>query len=196
MASESIQKTGALVKLLEVVGIKEPAKLLENLFTIVKVRPGELNQGSLDIQAMYSEMEQALRDAGLDKISSNLKHVVKQVASKVKIDEVRATLDKLRVKDAVAGVDKLAEVTRLHAAYATVKDAMIKAGVPDSGRKIKQLLEESVLQERLEDFEASLGDVGIERPREAMKEIFEAAGLSDVFTELRSLLGWDRVDPV
>jgi len=75
------EKISSLEKILEIIGINEPGKKLEKIFQVMNVKGGDVTQGSLDIQAMYDELQKTLKKVGLSKISDSTKEFLKSTNS-------------------------------------------------------------------------------------------------------------------
>ncbi len=187
---------GPFEKILEIIGIEEPSKKLEKIFQVMNVKTGELNQGAFDIQKIYDELERSLKQVGLGKISESTREFLKSLVSRLKVDDAKAAIDKLKIKDGIDRLDKVAEILNFHARYQAAKESLEKLGIKNAGAKLKQMLEESVIQERIEDFEKYLEGIGIEHPRDKIGELLEAMGLKGAYEDVKDLIGWNLTQPL
>ena len=190
------EKTSSLEKILEIIGINEPGKKLEKVFQVMNVKGGDVNQGSLDIQAMYDELQKALKNVGLSKISDSTKNFIKGMASRIKLENLKSIIESLKIKNNVEKLDKVADILNIHARYQSAKDNLEKMGVKNAGAKLKQILEESIIQERIENFENYLLSIGVEEPRRKIGELLEAMGLKGAYDDIKALIGWDAAGPL
>ncbi len=185
------ERSGPLEKLLEIIGVKNPGDALKKVLETFNVKSLNVNEGSFDIQAIYTELEKAVMDAGLGSISRTMAGILKDSASRIKMEDIKAGIQKLKVKENIALLDKFAEIANVYTQYRVIKDGFEKLGVKNAGSKLKQIVEESVLQERIENLEDSLTDIGVAKPREKIIELLEAMGLKGAYNELKDLLGWN-----
>jgi Ca2+-binding EF-hand superfamily protein len=195
---EKKEKTSSLEKILEIIGINEPGKKLEKIFQVmnVTVKSGDVNQGSMDIQAMYDELQKALKNAGLSKVSDSTKNFLKGIASRIKLENLKSIIESLKIKNNVEKLDKVADILNLHARYQSAKENLEKMGVKNAGAKLKQMLEESIIQERVENFENYLASIGVEEPRRKIGELLETMGLKGAYDDIKALIGWDAAEPL
>ncbi|MHA1684020.1 MAG: hypothetical protein ACTSUE_23985 [Promethearchaeota archaeon] len=189
---EKVPKTSQLEKILDLMGVKDPAKQVERIISALNVGSSDLDQGAFDIQKIYTELEHSLLDLGLGKLKESFKKLLEDVIKKVNIDDFKDTLKKLQVKERVEEIDKAIEVIRLHEQVKEIKGSMEKLGIRNVTKKLKQLLEESVIQERVEDFITYLKELGIENPVKSLEDILEIVGLKKTYDEINSVLGWDE----
>jgi hypothetical protein len=187
---------GPIEKILEIIGIEEPGKKLEKILQAMNVKAGELNPGAFDVQKMYDELEKALRQVGLDKISESTREFLRSVLSRLKFDDIKAAVERLKIRDGVGRLDKVAEILNFHARYQAAKESLEKLGIKNAGAKLKLMLEESVIQERIEDFERYLEGIGIERPRDKIGELLEAMGLKGAYEDIKDMIGWNLTQPL
>jgi hypothetical protein len=192
-------KMSMLEKIMELLGVADPRGTIERAINNLAARTSELdlNQGSFDVQAMYSELDKFIRkEIGLEKITEQSKTILHGLVERIKYDDLITAIKSLKIKDNVAKVDKALEALNLHARYQEAKTNLERSGVPDAGARLKKVIEESMVQERLDAFEDYLREIGVEEPRKKMEELLDALGLKGAFDDLRSIAGWDRVDAI
>jgi hypothetical protein len=189
-------KISPIEKIMEIIGINEPGKKIEQILKFMNVKTGEINQGAFDIQAIYDELERSIKQVGLDKINGSTRDFLKGILSRIKMDNIKSLLASLKIKENVDRLDKVAEILNFHARYQAAKESLEKLGIKNAGGKLKQMLEESVVQERIEDFEKYLEGIGIEQPREKIGELLDAMGLKGAYEDVKDLIGWNVTQPL
>lgn len=185
-----------LEKLLEVIGVKQARKKLDQLMKALVVDPASMNQGAFDIQAMYSEIDHALLDMGGRQLKRAISDLLRELISTIHLDDIKKVLKRLNLKEGLEQLDKTTEIIHINEQYQKIKQAMEEMGIKNTTIELKRILEESVIQERVEDFKSYLIKLGVENPDTVLEELIEAAGFGDVFKEIKNLLGWNEIIPL
>ncbi|MHA1697573.1 MAG: hypothetical protein ACTSWN_01890 [Promethearchaeota archaeon] len=194
--SKADLKTSPLEKIMEILGISEPDKKIKKLLDLIQINTTDLDQGSFDIQAIYTEIESKLKEMGLERVEKLMNEQVKNIISNINFDNLKETLARLKIKDGVKNVKEFLEKLNPNIKYEDLEKKSREIGIPEKGAMLKQWLEESVIQERIEDFETYLKEIGIDDPNQKIQELLDACGIKEPFDKFLALIGWNRIIPL